>query len=1000
MGGPKTPAQKSDGKRGRKDAKSSSTMKPEQFARGERIRRPGRPVDLKVDVENLADVFPLSPIEKYMVETPTASNRSTQSPSSFLQPDQFFSELSVKTPTGSQTDLFASDSPRSARSTRSTRSGSESRNEAMSLEVNSPSLNKTPQNAEKIGNRTVKEATLKSPRPTQVGEKDGNKPRRTEGIRQQPRTPRAEYAIEHFYEPASSLPTLELCYEGKPAPAPAHLRVKAGTGTGSLSNNPSQPSHEKQETDSTPPPSDNLKTEEFEESHGAVDLQGSKSPELQKSSSEGSTRPSKGGSAAMLKLQSTSARIGSTWSSARMKEKLGSSFSGRKGSSSRVDTDSKTPHSFHGNTTTSAHSQPIKSHGTETEGNSVKPVSRLRRMFNWLGRKTSSKSSSGLKGEKNGGSGKSDSKAEQQVEADREQEANERAAEFDTEKHHVDSPRSSASSVSSSFSDVSSKSFSNKHSHHKKHAKSESGKSKPWLQRVHQKFQGRGTKDNEDDIFEAVRKATLHDGADSKDGDSASLNGSTRYHLEKNSLSKLLTKHKRNSTWDAGKLSPTDHPFSPKQPQLHKSDAHVLLAPPKRLTGHVGETEFQRRRGKPSTLNTESRLSTPTTTTTDVADKLASPSNSVNETIEKGSAPATPEAKAVVLVESSHERHTEQGLPLPALPSTVGPTTSDRAEPQRSPRYVSPERAALNTPPISPAAQPSSRGSSFGSSFKGFNSPLPLPVRVGSRSSPSSPIYANSVGLSKSPELLALSLVGTQSTPTSPGLYTPSLGWTGMQSTPTSPGVCGASSTSGAGFQDSLMAVPDVTSPRSPGQNFGEQLLLEDSTSWADSMAKGVQQEQSRADASVPRNGFKGAKAHESHSPSSSERESSDKQKSGSASVVPLPLSPRSQMVSFEQIVAGRGRTPPTDNTLMKFFFKCREIEHLNKFLALQKKRFLDSFNTETAKCFHMILSESGKGVVWSISHKHILLLVERSTIFWTSTCMLAGLVRNRVTDR
>jgi len=68
--------------------------------------------------------------------------------------------------------------------------------------------------------------------------------------------------------------------------------------------------------------------------------------------------------------------------------------------------------------------------------------------------------------------------------------------------------------------------------------------------------------------------------------------------------------------------------------------------------------------------------------------------------------------------------------------------------------------------------------------------------------------------------------------------------------------------------------------------------------------------------------------------------------------------------ISFEQIVAGRDRSPPTDNTLMKFFFKCREIDHLNKFLTLQKKRFLESFHSaDSAKCFHMILSESGQGL-------------------------------------
>lgn len=1006
MGGPKSTAQRLDGKGARKHGRSSSAMKPELFARGERERRSGKPTNFDVAAENLEPHSPhatsTSPIEKHMVNVQSLSARRKSS-SSFLQPDQFISELKVKTRTGNRSELSLNDSPESARSTRSIRSSNEPRNGAAALEPPPLSLGKSIKpslsNGKPDGAQPV-------PYRSHVAEKRETMSRRADINDRQVPTSRLESGVESFRELAHAVPTLELSYEGKPAPAPAHLRARTGTGMGHSANSAAQPSLGKSS----------------EGTLGAFFT-----PELRKSSVQGRGGSFKGVSPALQRVQATSALLGNSCSPASMREKLVRSASGRNESS--CGSDARTVHSFHAGMSAKPHaqviqSQPMKSSHeksvTDVEGNSTKPAGRLRRMLHWGASKTglevlktlerklgkkSSKVSSGFKNEKVIDS-KDSSKAEQQIEAKIEVEREIREVSDPLEKIDLEllddgnwSPAHSASSVNTTYSDISSKSHSYKNTHSKKNAKSEVVKSKLWLLRVHHKLQGRASKESDDDvIYQGVRGGTFHGIPDAtfKDVEKKALSGSARFNVEKNVISKLVAKHKRNSTWDAGKLSPNDHLFSPKQPRLLKSDAHLLLAPPKKLTGDTRETEFQRRRGKPSTFSPQSGSSP-----LEVTDRSPSPRTVSAPVAQSATSGGYSRPKSQTRTPTrTRPGKTQQGVALPALPSSgtlqqtgaLTLTSPGKTESETSPKsaMVPPARSEVHTPPLSPGALPTSPRSSFGS-FRGFNSPLPLPIRVGTvgpESSPSSPIYA----ASQSPGRFASAPTGdgTQSTPTSPRLYAPSPGWGGMQS-PTSPR---ASSTSpgvkatfadGAGIQNSRIAGLDATSlspRRGQGANVEDMFFLAnssfDSTSSSNfsavpasnvkrSETRGAQQgtrvrslsaSHVRSASVVGRNGVNGPKAGSM----SDERETSDEQKLGNGNALALLASPRPPAVSFEQIVAGRGRSPPTDNTLMKFFFKCREIEHLNKFLALQKKRFLESYDTDSEKCFHMILSEAGQG--------------------------------------
>lgn len=573
-----------------------------------------KPMNLTVDVENLDPPSPhlvsTSPIEKHIMVDASATKPRRNSSSSFLQPDQFMSELKViqtgretgaplKVKTGA-TSLPVSDSPKSARSVRSIWASFETpRNDAAVWEPPSPPrFRKSPKPFEWNGEGTDQ------------GEREAQSRKSRSVVSHQ-----SQSEFETFYDslptlesPESprweslnlELPKLELSYEGKPAPAPAHLRVRTAS---------TLPLSEKPHPESAAHPS-------------RYHPEG----EPQKSSSSSS----KGASPALLKLQAKSFLLGSNSSSPapgnmRPGEKLRSASSRKESSVSQSEDH------------TSSHSQPLKPTAFDVEEMAkghVKTAGLLRRMLHWGASKLGKKSS----GSKNGGKdniskqtepSKPESKpeamsvavkveatVEAKVGAEREKEV----TDGEVVNLDPDSPRSSVSSVGTTFSDVSSKSHK-----HKRHLKSEVVKSKLWLLRVHQKLQGRASKAESGDESDggngnipAVRGATFHgftDASSNKTVDKKMLTASARFNPERSAISKLIGgKHRRNSTWDAGKISPTEHLFSPKQ-KLPKSDAQGLLTPPRRLTGDT--TDFTRRR-RPTSL----------TTGDNSGDKLFSPSPS------------------------------------------------------------------------------------------------------------------------------------------------------------------------------------------------------------------------------------------------------------------------------------------------------------------------------------------------------------------------------------
>jgi hypothetical protein len=869
MGGP----QKLDRKGARKHGRPSSTMKPEQFAQGERVT-PFQPVNLRVSLQDVNPASPqtvdTSPVEKHMVDMKTASSPAKplyprgHFSGSFLQPEQFFAELGVNAGAANQIESLP--------------------------EPHIP--------------------------------KDGSK-----GIQQVAHVTQvvAEKDLESFYESVNSVPTLELCYDGKPAPAPAHLRTRAAlcppTNSIPVPENPNNTVV----AESAHPVSD----KNSEEATGSCAAVGSPHPPaLQKSASHGSGRFFKGGSPSLHK----------------MRAKLVRSLSGKKENSLGEGGEAGIQ-----GPTTSPHCQPSEGHGFKQTG-------RLRRMLHWGTARTGSMDflkSLGKKSGKNGqiGAGMHSShKPEQRIDGSQSEQEVSGCGESTQEvlDEECCSPKSSASSVSTTYSEVSSKSQSYKQSHKRSH-RSEVVKSKVRVLGVHQKLQGGATGESEDEdhgVLEALQQGamchdvTSTDPAAAKEEDGKVLDGS-----EKSSVSKLVAKHKRNSTWDAGKLNPIDHIFSPKQPRLPTRDAHVLLAPPKRLTGDVRESELQGRKGTPSLLNSPAAPEPP------AAGSL------IGDESRQISLPGTPTT-------------IDHGFVLPSLPSqesslksvtsngSVSPGKSARRAPQT--HTASPGGSELPTSPASAGDLVSSQRSSF-RAFTGFTSPLPLPVRAETQSTPSSPrLSATSPGLRtfpiSPPTLYLAGGGGTQITSRSHG------------ASATSPGL--SVSPGGAGSQSSLMPGLDAASRGYAGNRGLNQFSLEGSPSSTNSssvqamrVAPQELRSRSHSDSPVTRNSVKEPKPREP----SVARVSPDKHKPVGGNAVPTPSSSRPQGWSFEQIVAGRGRSPPTDNTLMKFFFKCREIEHLNKFLALQKRRFLDSSNTDE-KCFHMILSQAGAGVLINLS--------------------------------
>jgi hypothetical protein len=76
-------------------------------------------------------------------------------------------------------------------------------------------------------------------------------------------------------------------------------------------------------------------------------------------------------------------------------------------------------------------------------------------------------------------------------------------------------------------------------------------------------------------------------------------------------------------------------------------------------------------------------------------------------------------------------------------------------------------------------------------------------------------------------------------------------------------------------------------------------------------------------------------------------------------SQMPLLLLPE-QKVTIEEVAA-------LCSSPLKFLFKCREIEHFNKFLRCQKKRITNSLHADNHDCFHIIHSgaECGTSILF-----------------------------------
>lgn len=811
-------------------------MKPEEFAQGERVRGGTQPVNLRVkDIASLEDTVETSPVEKHVVDIQALPHFQTTP--SLAKP------LSSRMPSFSSSFL----QPEQFIAELKLTTGADIRPDLLAGTVVS-------HDDQQWGTRRLAEADL-----------------------------------EAFYEPANSVPTLELFYEGKPAPAPAHLRTVRISGVPSSEPTLQPPSAVATET--APHPVVDKNSEESRAASGP--------PVLQKSSSRGASGR-KDGSPGLHKMGEN--QIARSCSGGIGREKSGV--------------------------------QEIAGDGGGKQSGRL-----LRRLLRWgASMKTLGKTS------KNGNPNPNmDCFLEPQIEA--------AAASQDPDEDGNSSPRSSASSVSTTYSEVSSKSQSYKHAH-KKSLKSEVVKSKLWLLRVHQKLQGRvpskdDSEDEGDGIFEALRQGAMFQDTTTTEEAADSLGV-----LEKKSISKLVAKHKRNSTWDAGKqqLSITsDHIFSPKQPRLPSRDTQVLLAPPKRLTG-----------GQPSRLIVTEKADNSPSSPMQAGNEHAVTVNLkilTSPRTRTGPAKTVSEQNSPTGVESpTPPRSPRNGASAQTLPKTLKSPGPAKSSIQNAVSI----RVELPTPPMSPRNGASAQRSSF----PGFSPPLPLPVRAVQSSPITSPVLrATSPRVPKSPRRYA------------------------------SPGGGGLGFERGSGFQSSLIAGLDATSPRNQVLNPVEPFSLgENPSSTTHTRARSVAQQRellrphSRSDSATGtvRNGVNGPKFDQELP----ERESNS---GGGNNAVPLQPRETRLQLSFEQIVAGRGRSPPTDNTLMKFFFKCREIGSLNKFLALQKRRFLDSSCADSEKCFHMIMSEAGAGGLRNLGCIMLLFSDLPSCLYWITLSVVSS---------
>ena len=704
-----------------------------------------------------------------------------------------------------------------------------------------------------------------------------------------------------------------------------------------------------------------------------------------KPASENSVRFSKT-SPALLKLQATSALLGKSAVSAR--DRLVRSVSGKKdgelGGSFTGDRKAETRGAHSEPFFRNAHSQPLNF--TDDYCQTTK-TSRLRRLFNigdWeIFRKRQPESSipseknwvekvsvkAGPRGSKVEGKvarkdGAMDTKVKQERSGTGKKENLDEGTTLEMQTTYTELPSASPArtsvSSSSNFSPLHPETLVNPqggggrpHSYRKK-MKSEILKSKHWFMR---KFQGRSTKGNLKEPIdtqggggggesgiesgaEGLSPRVYHNGttttttttttretvSDQEGGDKAS-NGSARYSLDKLSMAKLVARHKRNSTWDAGHLSPGS-PFTPKQPRLAVRNAQGLLTPPRKLSGsnNTREMDYQKRRGKLSTLHSQPQM-TSSSATTDVAEVLEHHHHRSSDSSTKPScdeeAPSHVDSTSTITTLAETNTGTEMGsLRIPPLKSR-SPNTPEKLPSPRKDEALCP---SLNVPEMLPSPK-MMEDDALCRSPNAFEKLLSSPKKEDALCQSSNV-----------PEKLPSPKMEDNALCRSPNASRklPSLKEEGtLCQSPNGPEKLLSSKNDGA-----MWSLP--TPLELPGKG-----------------SRGIEHDSKASPRVSPR-----VSPRISESPNNKAVDQDTGFLRGGSSPQPLPLSPRPQVVSFEEIVVGRNRSPGSnDNTLLKFFFKCREIDNLNKYLGTQKKRFLETSNSDFERCFHMVLSGAGSGV-------------------------------------
>ena len=684
---------------------------------------------------------------------------------------------------------------------------------------------------------------------------------------------------------------------------------------------------------------------------------------LDKPASENSVRFSKT-SPALLKLQATSALLGKSAVSAR--DRLVRSVSGKKdgelGGSFSGDRKAETRGAHSEPFFRNAHSQPLNF--TDDYCQTTKS-SRLRRLFNigdWeIFRKRQPESSipseknwvekvslkagprgSKVEGKVARGDGGMDTKLKQERSGTGKKENHDEGITLEMQTTYSELPSASPArtsvSSSSNFSPLHPETLVNPqggggrpHSYRKK-MKSEILKSKHWFMR---KFQGRSTKGSLKELIntqggggggesgiesgaEGLSPRVYHNGttttttttretvSDQEGGDKA-LNGSARYSLDKLSMAKLVARHKRNSTWDAGHLSPGS-PFTPKQPRLAVRNAQGLLTPPRKLSGsnYTREMDYQKRRGKLSTLHSQPQMSS-SSATTDVTEVLEhhhhrSSDSSTKPSCDEG-APSHVDSTSIVTTLAENNTGTEIGsLRIPPLKSR-SPNTPEKLP---SPRKDDALCRSLNVPEMLPSPK-MVEDDALCRSPNAFEKLLPSP---------------------KKEDVLCQSLTVPEKLPS-------------------------------LKEEDALCQSPNRPEKLPSPKNNGAMWSLPTPLELPGKGLRGIEHDSKDSPRVSPR-----VSPRISESPNNKTVDQETGFLRGGSSPQPLPLSPRPQVVSFEEIVVGRNRSSGSnDNTLLKFFFKCREIDSLNKYLGTQKKRFLETSNSNFERCFHMVLSGAGSGV-------------------------------------